>query len=437
MEVWQRTLRVLWLIQFLTTLAINLGLTFVPFFLAEDPVLRVEDPSERTLYTGLILAGPFVSTILFTPLWGWVADRTGPKRQVVRACFGLGITQLLMAVAQSPDQMVVIRILQGMVSGVLAACLGLVSVVTPRAQHGRSITLLQSATPAGQIFGPVVGGVLASTLGFRATYALLGLLIAFVGILAWKLLRQDGFVPTSSPNPFTSLFHASRRALQQPLLRLALGILVVGQFAFTVAHGVFAIHVGRLVTLWVEAGELSAAWWNTNIGFTALSMTVTGLVSVVSSPCWGRLHDRGIPFLTPAGAAILSGSMFLLFACPFWWTVLLARVGMGIGIGAVASLQYAVIARGVPSEERNQLMSVATALNHLGNLIGYLLGGVLATFWSEPGNFALSSAAYLLVVVSSLSLELRVRRARSFVDRGQPSPHRPAEAPSGCLGHRP
>src|SRR5215211_2797848 len=127
-EVWHRTLRVLWLVQFLTTLAMNLGLTFVPFFLTEDPILQVRDESARAVYTGLILAGPFFTAIVFTPIWGWVADRTGPKRQVVRACFGLGVTQLLMAVARSPDQMVVIRMLQGMVSGVLAACLGLVAV---------------------------------------------------------------------------------------------------------------------------------------------------------------------------------------------------------------------------------------------------------------------------------------------------------------------
>src|SRR5262245_11330416 len=146
MEVWQRTVRVLWLVQFLTTLAMNLGLTFVPFFLAEDPILRVRDESARALYTGLILAGPFFTTIVFTPVWGWVADRTGPKRQVVRACFGLGATQLLMAAARSPDQMVAVRMLQGAVSGVLAASLGLVAVVTPKARQGAAIAALQSAT---------------------------------------------------------------------------------------------------------------------------------------------------------------------------------------------------------------------------------------------------------------------------------------------------
>src|SRR5947209_16218060 len=123
-----------------------------------------------------------------------------------------------MAVAQSPQQMVAIRMLQGMVSGVLAAALGLVAVVTPRGQQGRAIAALQSATPAGQIFGPVLGGVLAAGLGFRTTYALLGGLIVLTGFLSWRLLRQEGFVPRCSPNPFTALAAAGRRALGQPPL---------------------------------------------------------------------------------------------------------------------------------------------------------------------------------------------------------------------------
>jgi len=410
-EPWQRTLRVLWLVQFLTTLAMNLGLTFVPFFLADDPVLRVADESARAIYTGLILAGPFFTTILFTPLWGWVADRTGPKRQVVRACFGLGATQLLMGVAQSPAQMVAVRMLQGILSGVLAASLGLLAVVTPKARHGEAIARLQSATPMGQIFGPLLGGVLAAALGFRATYALLGTLIVLTAVLSLRLLRQDGFVPTASPNPFTALLRSGRRALAQPLLRQAFAILVAGQFAFTVAQGVFAIYAGKVIAEWVAASGAVPAWWNTGVGFTAIAMAVTGLASFLSSAWWGRLHDGRVPFLTPVGAALLAASMLLLVVWPLWWVVLLARVGVGAGVGATSTLQFAVIAgRGGP-EERGQLMGLATALTHVGNLAGFVLGGVLAAWWTEAGNFALAAAFYVIVLAAALRLELRTRQA--------------------------
>lgn len=410
MEVWQRTLRVLWLVQFLTTLAMNLGLTFVPFFLKDDPTLAVHDEAQRALYTGLILAGPFFTTIICTPLWGWVADRTGPKRQVVRACFGLGLTQLLMAVAQSPDQMVAIRMLQGMISGVQAAALALVAVVTPGEQQGKAIAVLQSATPAGQILGPVLGGVLATSFGFRVTYALLGGIIVLTGFLSWLLLRQDGFTRTTSPNPFIGLVRSGRRALQSPLLRQTFAILMVGQFAFTVAQGVFAIFAGQVIDAWVAASGATPAWWNSGVGFTAIAMAVTGIASVASATWWGRLHDRQTPFLTAFGAALLAASMLLLFATPPWWAVLLARVGVGVGIGAISTLQFAVVSGRVAREERGQLLGLATSLNHLGNLIGFVLGGVLAMWWTEAGNFALAAGAYAVVMLASLRLEWRSRR---------------------------
>jgi MFS family permease len=387
----------------------TLGLTFVPFFLTEDPVLRVRDEGARAIYTGLILAGPFFSTILCTPLWGWVADRTGPKRQVVRACFGLGLTQVLMAVAQSPDQMVAIRILQGMVSGVLAASLGLVAGVTPKERQGEAIARLQSATPAGQIFGPVLGGVLAATLGFRATYALLGALILVTALLCWRLLRQDGFVPTASANPFAALYDSGRRALAHPLLRQALGILVGGQFAFTVAQGVFAIYAGKVITSWVATTGAAPAWWNTGVGFTAVAMTVTGLANFLGSPWWGWLHDRRVPYLTPSGLVLLAASLVALVVWPPWWVILLARVGVGLGVGATSTLQFAVVSGQVGPRERGQFMGLATSLTHAGNLAGFVLGGVLAACWSEAGNFALAAAVYGVVMVLALRLELATR----------------------------
>lgn len=410
MDVWRRTLRVLWLVQFLTTLAMNLGLTFVPFYLAEDPVLRVEDDSARILYTGLILAGPFFTTIIFTPLWGWVADRTGPKRQVVRACLGLGVTQLLMAAAQSADQLVAIRLLQGMVSGVLAASLGLLAIVTPPGEQGKAVASLQSATLAGQIFGPVLGGLLAEAFGFRATYLLLGGTILLTAVASWGLLRQDGFVPTSSPNPFVGLWRAGRRALAQPRLRQALGILVAGQFAFTVAQGVFAIYAGKVIAEWAATTGAAPAWRNSGVGFTAIAMALTAVASVATSAWWGRLHDRRVPFLTATGAALLVASMLLLAGWPPWWAVLLARVGVGVGVVAVAPLQFAVVTGSVPPDERGQLMGLATALSQVGNLAGFVLGGVLATWWTEAGNFALAAGAYAVILVAALRLELRTRR---------------------------
>jgi MFS family permease len=402
---WRRTLWVLWAVQFLTTAAMTLGLTFVPFFLEEDPVLLVTDPDEKLLYTSLILAGPFFTTIFATPLWGWLADRSGRKRQVVRAAFGLGVSQLLLAAAQTPDQLVVIRIVQGLVSGVVAANLGLLSAETPDEHQGHAISVLQSATPAGLIFGPVVGGFLATTIGFREVYLLLGSAILAAGVLAWVLVRERAFVPTRTANPFRGLWRATLEAWRRPVLRFAFATLFSAQAAWTLAQVVFAIYAGKLIEEFVNARGVPTSWWNLGVGFTAMGMTLTGLANFLFSLFWGRALDRGRRHLTTLGAAAVGLSTLLLAFWPAWWLVLLARVGMGAGLGGASTLQYAVISARVSPEERGQYMGLATSVTHAGNLLGFLAGGVLAQFWGESGNFVLAAVLFLAIAAVAMCRE--------------------------------
>ena len=102
--------------------------------------------------------------------------------------------------------------------------------------------------------------------------------------------------------------------------------------------------------------------------------------------------------------------MFQLFALPTWWAILIARVGVGVGVGAMYTLQFAVVAARVAPEERGQLMGLATATSQVGNLTGFVLSGFLASQWSETGNFALAAIVYCAVFVGALRLELLTRR---------------------------
>jgi len=404
---WKRTLTLLWGVQFLSGLAMTLGLIFVPFFLVEDAALGVRSESERLLFTSLIFAGPFFTTLVATPFWGWMADRSGRKQQVIRATIGLGLSQVLMGLAQSPLQLVLIRMFQGAVSGVVAANLGLLSAATPPAHQGRAIAWLQTANPAGQILGPVLGGLLAVTLGYRPVYLLLGGLVMLTGVLAGFLVREPEAPlarEAAAENPFAALVRAGRRVARQPRLRTVFSVLFVGQVAWAMAQVVFAIYAGQLMAAWVARQGVAPAWWNTGVGFTSLAATLTGLANVLFLPWWGRSHDRGTPLLSTASAGALSLSMVVLAFWPPWWMVLVARGGVGGALGGIAPLQYAAIGRIVGPEERGRFMGLATSMLHLGNLTGFLLGGVLAQRWGASGNFALSALLYGVVAVVALRL---------------------------------
>ena len=61
------------------------------------------------------------------PIWGAMADRFGRKPMVVRSMLGGGVMVAMMAYATSPEQVLVVRMLHGALSGTVTACITMVS----------------------------------------------------------------------------------------------------------------------------------------------------------------------------------------------------------------------------------------------------------------------------------------------------------------------
>jgi len=433
---WRSVLVILWSVQFLVTMATTLGMTFIPFYLEKDPFLAVTSEADRVFYTSLILAGPFFTTLIATPFWGWMGDRTGHKKQVLRAIVGLGITQLLMGFATSPIQLVLIRMLQGMVSGVIAANLGLLSAITPEEHQGRAISILQSSNTVGLVLGPMIGGTLAHAFGFRPVYWLIGGVILLTTLVSWWWLPADverkGTTKTSdatqtsdattkisdatkmsnattkisdtgrpSANPFVALWEAMGEGWRNLSLRMAFGILMLGNFAWTLSQAVFAIYAGKLITQAVAGGRVAASWWSQDLVFVSICMSATGVMSFGMSFVWGRLHDAGERRLMSYASLMIAVGSFLLVLWPPWGWVLFARFVMGGGLSGLSSLPYAVISTQVAASERSKYMGLGTSMIHLGNLGGFLLGGVVARVWGESSNFLLTAGICVWIIVLS------------------------------------
>jgi DHA1 family multidrug resistance protein-like MFS transporter len=154
MELWRKNLYILWGTQFLAMVGMNLVVPFLPFYIRD---LGVSDPDELARWSGLVFAGPFFLSFVATPLWGALGDRYGRKMMVVRALFGLALSQALIGLSQNVIQLFLFRILQGGISGFIAASLALVSTSTPRQHTGYALGLMQSSSAGGMVLGPFVG----------------------------------------------------------------------------------------------------------------------------------------------------------------------------------------------------------------------------------------------------------------------------------------
>ena len=96
-------------------------------------------------WTGIIAAAPAFSMGLMAPVWGWTADRFGRKLMLLRAMAGGAIVMVLMARASSLHAVLVLRIVQGLLSGTIGASAALVAVGTPERHMSSALGFLSSS----------------------------------------------------------------------------------------------------------------------------------------------------------------------------------------------------------------------------------------------------------------------------------------------------
>jgi DHA1 family multidrug resistance protein-like MFS transporter len=139
LEPWKRNLYALWGTEFFAALGMACVLPFLPFYIRE---LDVQDPRDVERWSGLVFGGPFFAAIFTGPLWGWLGDRYGRRLMLIRAVIGYSATTFCMAFAATPQQLFLLRILQGGIAGFVAATLAIVSTTTPRKHMGYAMGFL-------------------------------------------------------------------------------------------------------------------------------------------------------------------------------------------------------------------------------------------------------------------------------------------------------
>ena len=178
---WKRILYITVFAQIVTSIGFSSFFPFLPLYVAElgaDSQLSVE------FLAGLAFSGQAFMMMIASPVWGAVADRYGRKLMVERAMFGGAIVIGLMAFARSAEELVVLRGIQGLITGVIGAHNALVAAVVPRERTGYAMGLLQVGLGIGVALGPLIGGLVADLFGYRATFYVTSLMLFVSGILS-------------------------------------------------------------------------------------------------------------------------------------------------------------------------------------------------------------------------------------------------------------
>lgn len=156
------------------------------------PVIINEFHADITLAGWVVLIYALVNSSLYLP-FGRLADQLGQKKMFTAGFLIYAASSAVAGFAQNPLQLILFRALQAAGSALMSSLtFALVTTLFPFEERGRAMGISGGTFSAvGHILGPVLGGLIAYTWGWRFIFYVTSSL-GIVGFLAAQfILRED------------------------------------------------------------------------------------------------------------------------------------------------------------------------------------------------------------------------------------------------------
>lgn len=141
-----------------------------PFLSLYVEYLKVS-PEYIGLLTGVVFGITGVANASTAPFWGKRADRIGYRKILRHSLTGITLFSLPQAFVTNVYQLLILRAGLGIfVSGVMPTINTIVQRSTSEKDRGGIYGIFQSGLLLGNVAGPLIGGVLAASLGLRSIF---------------------------------------------------------------------------------------------------------------------------------------------------------------------------------------------------------------------------------------------------------------------------
>ena len=384
METWKRTVYISLVCVFCTAFGVSQLAPILPLYFHD---LGVQTPEAMSLWSGLATGATYIIVCLAAPFWGRVADKKGRKITLIRSSFGMALCNILIAFQTTPEGVVLIRLIQGLVSGFYSASITLIASESPIERTGWALGLLASANLAGSLIGPLLGGYIADTVGIRNDFIIVGALMGLAGVLATIFIHEN-YVPQPNPEKL------SIRKLKEQIPEFnSIVALCVASFIYAICimslQPVISVYIKGIVPSDTE-----------NLAFIAGAVfSAMGIAQLMSSSPLGKLVDK----VGPRKVLVVSLIYVGLFNIPQAYVtdvyqLALIRFLQGFGLGGMLPALNTYLSSKTPREFTGQVFSYNQSCLFFGYFLGSVGGaslmawlGFTTLFWVSGGLFIISA----------------------------------------------
>ncbi len=380
-----------------------------------------------TLLSALFFGAQFLAA----PWLGSLSDRFGRRPVLLVSQLGtvvafvififagplgqaLGSTGLSLPLTGGMLMLYIARVVDGITGGNITAAQAYVSDITTDENRAQGLGYLQGAFGVGFIFGPALGGFMAS---FGPVVPFIGAAAITAGTFLLTFFTLEESLPPEERSDGTNhnrILPSPRILMGDRVLVLILGVAFVASLAFSVLPATFSLYADRVLFPSQPMGQGAEV-------YIGLMLTFHGLVTVVTQvaflrPLVERLRERRVLLL---GEVALTVGLFGLglFGGAVVATLFLAPFAFGQGTSQ-PTLQ-ALITRMGQGKSRGEMLGYYQAARSLALIGGPIWGGFIFEAISPQAVYQVGGVV-MLVAVGLAILLLRQELPAPVPVRGDP-----------------
>ena len=387
MEInWKRNLLISWIGCFFTGASFSLVMPFIPLYIEELGAPASQVP----LLSGLAISITALAAAIVAPIWGNLADRKGRRLMMIRAAAGMTVTMGALAFVPNVYWLLVMRFFTGVLSGYIPNATALIAYQAPREKSGWAIGTLATGAIAGNLIGPLMGGILAELLGMKNVFIITGMIL-FITLLLTIFLVKETFEPVEEQDLMSTKEILGQSTRRSVLFGLFFTSLIL-QLGMTSISPILTLYIRELST---DTGSV--------LFLSGLIVSVAGVSAVISSPYLGRLGDRIGNHKILLLGLVFSFCCFIpmgLVTAP--WQLGVLRFLLGFSTGALMPSVNTLISKITPPEGVSRIFGYNQMFNNFGQVLGPLVGSAVAQAYSYSAVFFVTAGFVLLNILLSL-----------------------------------
>jgi DHA1 family multidrug resistance protein-like MFS transporter len=370
----------------------------IPLYLQD---LGIRDSESLKYWSGLIQSVASIAMAVTAPIWGSLADSRGKRLMLLRSMLGGAVCVGLQAFATSPWQILVLRALQGAVTGTVAAATVLVAGIVPTQQIGFTLGVLQTGIAVGNSVGPLVGGVISDFFGRRAAFATTSLILIAAGIIVLLGVENDSKKGTAVSNGRTRVFPDLRTVFSSPALSALMAVSFALQASMSIPTPMMPLFIQELTGDPATVGSATGMVLGAGAAATAIAAALVGRLA-------GNLGYARTLIVCIAGGALLTIPQAFA-ANPL--QLALIRVASMLFLGGAMPAVNALLAAHSDKDKQGAVFGLSTSVSSVGVAIGPAIGSATAAVFDFRAVFIASAALLGGTVAAMRAAAPRAARA--------------------------